>query len=173
MRAAVTALIDHGYEATSIAELASVTGLSKAAFSYHFDSKDALLVEIAAPLLRGLEDVAQNHPASPNWPDGIRALLADYLDVLIEHGDVVTWIDGDKAVLNHPELGEQLRQCNVSIRRALTGGDWSDRARVQSAAILGMLWRPMRNLDAGDVKDAREALLTLAVDAVGTVRRGE
>ncbi len=170
MDAALAAFIDSGYEATSVGRLASLTGLSKAAFTYHFESKDALLDEIASPLLDALAGVVRRHPAEPGWPDGVAALLGDYLDALFAHADVVVWIDGDKAVLNHPQLGARLRRINSRMRRALAGGDRSERARVQAAAVTGMLWRPMRNLGAPRTQRAREALLDLAVDAVGTVR---
>jgi len=169
--AATAAFIEHGYEATSVGRLAALTNLSKAAFTYHFESKDALLEEIAAPLLEDLDELAERHPILPEWPGGVKALLGDYIDVLIAHGDVVTWIDGDKAVLNHPALGSRLRHSNEFMRRAIAGGSRSERARVQAAAVLGMLWRPMRNLDTDNVVRARDALVDLAVDAAGTVRR--
>ncbi|MBT8207703.1 MAG: hypothetical protein KJO18_05460, partial [Acidimicrobiia bacterium] len=110
------------------------------------------------------------HPDAPSWPDGVRALLEDYMGVLMEHEEVVTWIDGDKSVLNHPSLGRQLRESNKAMRSALAGEDRSKRARVEAAAVLGMLWRPMRNLDASEVDSTRDTLIDLAVEAVGTIR---
>lgn len=170
VRAALAAFSEHGYEATSVGRLAASTGLSKAAFTYHFTSKDALLIEIASPLLDALRAVASRHPRAPEWPAGVRELLADYVDALIAHADVVTWIDGDKSVLNHPALGEELRRSNAHMRRALAGGARTKRAGVQAAAVLGMMWRPMRNLDSRNVAAQRDSLLDLAVAAVGTVR---
>ena len=171
IEAALAAFIEHGYEATSVSRLAGLTNLSKAAFTYHFESKDALLDEIAAPLLDSLDELEEQHPTRPEWPGGVRALLGDYIDVLIRHADIVTWIDGDKAVLNHPALGTRLTHSNEFMRRAIAGKSRSERAQVQAAAVLGMLWRPMRNLDTRNVVRSRSALLELAVDAVGTVRR--
>ncbi len=170
VQAALAAFIDNGYEATSVGRLAELTGLSKAAFTYHFSSKEALLVEIATPLLDSLHRIGRSHPRVPEWPDEVRSLLTDYIDALIANADVVTWIDGDKAVLNHPALGARLRRSNVRMRKAIAGRDASERALVQAAAVLGMLWRPMRNLDARNVVRARDAVLDLAVGAVGTVR---
>ncbi len=170
VRAALDAFSEQGYEATSVSRLAARTGLSKAAFSYHFVSKDSLLIEIASPLLAALREVERRHRGMPGWPDGVRALLADYIDVLMDHAGVVTWIDGDKSVLNHPALGEELRRSNAFMRRALAGGRRTERSRVQAAAVLGMLWRPLRNLDLRNVVRARDSLLDLAVEAVGTVR---
>lgn len=168
--AALATFTERGYEATSVGRLARQTGLSKAAFTYHFATKESLLDEIADPLVTALETVVERHPTFPAWPDEVRALLSDYLEALVEHADLVTWIDGDKAVLNHEVLGERLRVCNERARRALIGSRGSQRAHVQAAAVLGMLWRPMRNLDSTGVERAAEALLDLAVDAVETIR---
>lgn len=170
LEAALQTFTERGYEATSVGALARQTGLSKAAFTYHFETKDSLLAEIADPLLSSLEAVIDHHPRAPEWPDGVRTLLADYLAALVEHADLVTWIDGDKAVLNHEILGERLRLSNERARRALIGSRGSERAHVQAAAVLGMLWRPMRNLDSPGVERAAGALLDLAVDAVKTIR---
>lgn len=171
VEAALTAFNERGFEGTSIGQLSEVTGVSKAAFTYHFASKDELLAEAVAPLLDALSELQRRHPAAPSWPEGVRALLEDYMDVLVEHEEVAAWIDGDKSVLNHPTLGRQLRESNKAMRSALAGEDRSKRARVEAAAVLGMLWRPMRNLDASEVESTRDSLLDLAVDAVGTIRR--
>lgn len=170
IEAALAAFMERGYEATSIGRLAKRTGLSKAAFSYHFETKEALLEEIATPLVDELETVQERHPKAPAWPDEVKTLLEDYVDALLAYADVVTWIDGDKSVLNHPELGKRLRSSNLNMRRALCGGVCGGRARVQAAAVIGMLWRPLRNLDTDNVAEARESLVALAVEAVGTVR---
>lgn len=170
--AALTALKQYGYVGTSMDRLATMTGLSKAAFTYHFESKETLLLEVASPLTNELQALEKRHPSVPEWPGEIRELLDDYLTVLTEHGEIVAWIDADKAVLNHPLIGALLLRSNRFMRRALTAGDRTDRARVQASAILGMLWRPLRNLGKDHVRGAREQLLTMAVDAVGAIRRG-
>ncbi|NNF63220.1 MAG: TetR/AcrR family transcriptional regulator [Acidimicrobiia bacterium] len=170
VEAALSAFSERGFEGTSIGQLSDATGVSKAAFTYHFASKEELLAEAVGPFLDRLGEVKRRHPDAPSWPDGVRALLEDYMGVLMEHEEVVTWIDGDKSVLNHPSLGRQLRESNKAMRSALAGEDRSKRARVEAAAVLGMLWRPMRNLDASEVDSTRDTLIDLAVEAVGTIR---
>lgn len=168
--AALIALKQHGSGATSVGRLAKMTGLSKAAFTYHFGSKEALLLELASPLTDELRALEHRHSPSPDNPAEIRALLDDYLTVLSEHSDIAAWIDADKAVLNDPNIGPLLLRSNRFMRRALTAGDRTDSARVQASAILGMLWRPLRNLGEDHVHRARDELLTMAVDAVGSMR---
>lgn len=40
----------------------------------------------------------------------MQALLADYPTTLTEHRQLAAWVDSDKAVLNHPEIGARLHR---------------------------------------------------------------
>jgi hypothetical protein len=51
----------------------------------------------------------------------VQALLEDYLTTLTEHRHVAAWLDSDKAVLNHPEIGARLHHNNNRMRQAITG----------------------------------------------------
>jgi AcrR family transcriptional regulator len=102
LAAALEGFTHRGYDATSIAELAATTGMSKAAVSYHFRTKDDLLHALADPLLDSMDAIVERHPRAPGWPGEVRALLDDYLTTLTEHSRIAAWVDTDKAVLNHP-----------------------------------------------------------------------
>ena len=88
LTAALNGFTQRGYNATSVAELAATTGMSKAAVSYHFRSKNDLLHAAADPLLDNLDALINRHPTTPHWPDGVRALLEDYLTTLTDHNQV-------------------------------------------------------------------------------------
>jgi AcrR family transcriptional regulator len=117
--------------------------MSKAAVSYHFGTKNDLLHALADPLLDSLDALVERHPPAPRWPDGVRALLADYITTLTEHSQVAAWVDSDKAVLNHPEIGARLHRNLDTMCQAMTGSipDGSA-AGVRATAALGSLWRP-------------------------------
>lgn len=170
--AALEAFKDSGYEGTSVTDIVDRLGMSKAAFGYHIEFKEQLLVLLVEPLLDDLEECIDSFPQRPSWPDQGRALLASYLDVLIEHRDVVIWVDGDKAVLEHPILGERLDKLNRRVRIAIRGDDRSAAARFGSAAALGALWRPLRNLTELTAvgEDEKESMLDAAMAVVATVR---
>ena len=63
--AALEAFVERGYEGTSIADLARATGLSKAAFVYHFASKEALYQEVFEHLLSDWFDRLAGAIAAP------------------------------------------------------------------------------------------------------------
>ena len=152
-----------GYEGTSVTGIVERLGMSKAAFGYHVESKEQLMVELVDPLLTDLEAAVSPFPRHPTWPDEGRLLLAAYLDVLIRHRDLLVWVDADRAVLGHPVLGARLAASNRRMREAIRGDSRSTAARLGASAVLGMLWRPLRNLTEIDVAGDKETLLAAAV----------
>lgn len=165
--AAIVAFVDRGYAGTSVADLAEATNLSKAAFVYHFSSKEDLLFELAGPLLDELDAVADRHENAP--AGSVAAILADYLDALCAHRQVVEWLDGDKSVLNHGDLGARLDTNNRRFHELLTRRQPTRVSRAQASAVLGMLWRPVRNGYLASDRASRAAVLEAAIAAATTM----
>jgi AcrR family transcriptional regulator len=143
----VEGFAQRGYDGSAVAELAAATGMSKAAVSYHFPTKNDLLHALADPLLLDdLDALIERQPQVPTWPAGVRALLDDYLTTLSGHRQVAAWLDSDKAVPNHPEIGARLHR-NIDRRRQAVTGSTTDGAvaGVRAMAALGSLWRPDRS----------------------------
>jgi AcrR family transcriptional regulator len=163
LRAALDGFGRRGYDATSVAELAAATGMSKAAVSYHFRSKNDLLHAVADPLLDSLDALINRHPTTPHWPDEVRALLEDYLTTLTDHSQVAAWIDSDKAVLNHPQIGARLHHNTERMCHAITDTTANGAATVRATAALGSLWRPIRTLPPAQLATHRDTLLHTAM----------
>jgi AcrR family transcriptional regulator len=164
LAAALDRFTRRGYDATSVAELAAATGMSKAAVSYHFRTKNDLLHALTDPLLDNLDALIERHPPRPHWPDEVQALLEDYLTALTDHSQVAAWVDSDKAVLNHPEIGARLHQNTERMCQAITGSTANGTAATARAtAALGSLWRPIRTLTPTQLATHRDALLHTAM----------
>ena len=170
LAAGLEAFQESGYEGTSIADVVNTLGMSKAAFGYHFESKEQLLIDLVEPLLDDLESTLDRFPRHPSWPDEGQELLSVYLDVLLEHRDLIIWIDGDKAVLQHQALGKRLTDTNRRVSEAIRGDNRSSAARLGASAVLGALWRPLRDLTEVDVAREKDAMLVVAMAIVITVR---
>lgn len=170
LKAALESFQTSGYEGTSVADVVATIGMSKAAFGYHVEAKEQLLMELVEPLLDDLDAALGRFARHPTWPDEGRRMLSAYVDVLLEHREVVIWIDGDKAVLNHPILGRRLALTNQRLREAIRGDRRSAAARLGSSAAIGALWRPLRNLPSIDASREKEAILGAAMAVVAAVR---
>ena len=164
LAAALDGFTSRGYDATSVAELAAATGMSKAAVSYHFRTKNDLLHALADPLLEELDALIERHPSRPHWPDEVQALLEDYLTALTDHNQVAAWVDSDKAVLNHPQIGARLHRNTERMCHAITASTANGTAAtVRATAALGSLWRPVRTLTPAQLATHRDALLHTAM----------
>jgi AcrR family transcriptional regulator len=127
-----------GYDGTTVAELAAATGMSKAAVSHHCPTKNHLLPALADPLLDDLDALIEHHPQAATRPAQVRALLDDYLTTLTEHRQVAEWLDSDKAVLNHPDIGARPHRNNDRMGQAITRSTTNGTvAAVPTMAALG------------------------------------
>lgn len=169
LEAALSLFVERGYEGTSVADLAQATDLSKAAFVYHFASKEELLFELSEPLLDELDEVVSRHEAEPSTDEPIRAAIDDYLAALCRHSRIAAWIDGDKSILNHGDLGARLTANNRRAHRLFCGPRPGKAARAQASAILGMLWRPIRNGYLGNDTRSQKAVAELAAHAAAAL----
>lgn len=168
--AALEHFVQHGYEGTSVGTLADEVGVSKAAVSYHFPAKDDLATELAEPLLDALDAVVPEENAILSWPEGVQHLIERYLDVLLAHADVATWLEGDRSVRINSPIGRRLTHINHRMRRALVGRPLDPRARVAAAVALGALWRPVRNVPLEDVSRNRDLMIESALAPLRVVR---
>ncbi len=159
---------EQGFDGTSVGELAAEAGVSKAAVSYHFPSKDDLLVELADPMVRELEALVPDGGVS--WPEGVHDLLAAYLQLLLDNREIAVWLDGDRGVVGQTAVGARLRRANRAIRRALVGGQVTPRSRIAGHTALGALWRPVRSPDHDEVVDHTDLVLASAMAPIRMVR---
>jgi AcrR family transcriptional regulator len=163
-----------GFAGTSIADLAGILGVSKAAVYYHYRSKDTLLHRLVDPLLDAIDACIDEHstptPARPVGSPAARGLLGDYLAVLIAHREVVALVATDVAVLNHPTIGPRIRAQDQRLRTLLAAPDASPAATLRAEAALGAIRRPVTTEPTVDLTDASQQILIDA--AVGILQAG-
>ena len=125
-----------GFAGTSIADLASTLGISKAAIYYHYRSKDALLHHLIDPLLDAIDTCIHHHPTP-------RHLLDAYLAVLLTHREAVPLITTDPAVLHHPTIGPRLQAQHQQLHCLLAAPNTTLAASLRAEAALGAIRRPL------------------------------
>ena len=143
-------------------------GVRKKTILYHFTSKEELLFELAGPLLGDIESVLSHHEHSSTAADP-SAFISDYLDALWKHRTATEWIDGDKSVLNHGNLGSRLDATNARFHDLVIGTRATGVDKALASAVLGMLWRPVRNGHLGDDAAARSSVVDLVTTAVAAI----
>src|SRR3954452_14539032 len=89
----------HGYEKTSLREIAGHLGMTKAALYYHYQSKQALLLSIIAPLIAEWKTVADKAATLAHTRPNVEEVLGGVLDVLLRHRAIAGMFSRDAPAL--------------------------------------------------------------------------
>jgi AcrR family transcriptional regulator len=146
----------HGYQKTSLREIAEKLGITKAALYYHYPSKQALLLAIIEPLLAEWKNVADKAATLTHTKDNVESVLGELLDVLLRHRPIAGMFARDApAVLEAVgTLYEEIFELSQRFQAWLAGPDATavDRIRAMAATeTLGTAlgWAP----SMGDISD--------------------
>jgi AcrR family transcriptional regulator len=122
----------HGYEKTSLREIADRLGITKAALYYHYASKQELLKSITQPLIDEFEVlVAEASDAE--------TLLRSYIDLLHRHQAVFQLVANDHASLAAAELVERSVRLRREVVRRLAGPDPRPADYIRASAAFGAI----------------------------------
>jgi AcrR family transcriptional regulator len=156
---------ERGYTASTFRELAERLQITGAAINYHFRHKDDILAAVVASYLSDLDDLLQRSPVA-NSPTRRRQLLAEFVDLVIAHRDVVRFLARDVGAANRQNLAERLEDQHRALRSRLVGPSAGDRAHVRAAAAIGAVLRPVTHLDDVDPETTRRELSEVAYRAL-------
>jgi AcrR family transcriptional regulator len=171
LRCALELFTEHGYEGASIQMIAAGMGLSKAAVSYHFRTKEDLLTAVVEPAFSDLDAFFEKAGTGPLKPARRRDVIAEYVTLLIKHRGLLAFLakEGDR---DHPEPGLSQWQRVAERVEQLFGGDRQNLTeRIYfAAAVRGLAMAPVRFTDVND-DDLREHLLQAAEHILTRPRR--
>jgi AcrR family transcriptional regulator len=83
---ALALFTEHGYDATSMRELAEQLGITKAALYYHFTSKEAIILSLFEEHLNALDELLAWAAAQPHSPQLSSELLGGWLALAVGRG---------------------------------------------------------------------------------------
>jgi AcrR family transcriptional regulator len=132
---------EHGYEATSLREIAEALGVTKAALYYHFKSKEDIvrsLVEDYFGRIDALVSWGETEPAGP----GRRAeILRRYVAIVQEGEAAFRMLHQNQAAIKSlsgsKNTGQLFRERIGPLIRLLTGPDPGLEDRLRAAMALG------------------------------------
>jgi AcrR family transcriptional regulator len=155
--AALELFSEHGFDGTTLQQIADRLGVTKAALYYHFRSKDDLLQALVTPASAGLDQMLESHEALPDTPARRRRFMEDYLDYLLLHRRLVAYMVRDLAILAHPAIasGSADRRERVAAMLAGDGLDFHDEIRVALAFHgIGGVIAQYPGVESGELRDA-------------------
>jgi AcrR family transcriptional regulator len=138
---ALQLFLAEGYDSTSLRDIAVRLEISKAAVYYHFPAKEQIVTELTRAFLDELADLvsAARSARVLDQAQFRMEVLAAYLDLLVDHQQIVDLLSRDPAAQNHPDVGKRARNLVRSLTAELSGEDASAEDKVRIACAIGVI----------------------------------
>jgi AcrR family transcriptional regulator len=161
LNSVVEAVVEHGYNATTIAQLIEAAAVSRRTFYEHFDDKEACFLAAYEMIVAHVRDSLREAEERPAWPERVRAELAVLLSIFAADPTVARFLLLESLAAGG-EVAERHRaalRCIVGLMRpeAPAGADALAEAREQ-ALVGGISTLIVRRLKAGDARSLEDLL---------------
>jgi AcrR family transcriptional regulator len=136
---AVELFTEHGYEGTSLREIAERLDVTKAALYYHFKSKEDIIASLVEDYSHQMDALIAWGRQQPKTAATRREILGRYVDIVVEGDQVFRMLHQNQAVLNTlgsiKSRGDMFKERVEYLIDLLTGpgADPSDRIRAGMA----------------------------------------
>ncbi|MFD3522644.1 TetR/AcrR family transcriptional regulator [Streptomyces sp. NPDC058653] len=139
LESALQLFATRGYEGTSLHDIATAVGCSKASLLYHFTSKDAILTELLTPAGEGL--AALDARLAPlDGSEAAEAAVTGYVDLAMRFRREVKILFADiPGMTTHPALGH-VPAIVDGLLDALAGRSTEARDVVAAYMVLGAVF---------------------------------
>lgn len=144
LEAALELFVEYGFSGTSLQMIGDRIEVSKAAVNYHFRSKDELLSAVVRPSFTALGQMLDSVEELKRESSRRKRGLAAYIDYLIEHRRVVSWLSRDVSAVTHPQILPDAVVLAQRLNVLLTSANDGPIAQVWSAAMVQALNGPMQ-----------------------------
>jgi AcrR family transcriptional regulator len=131
---------EHGYERTSLREIAERLGVTKAALYYHFKSKEDIVRSFTEDYFARLDAlIARGTDQAPSKQTAME-LLDGYITIVMESGEVFRFLERNQATIHGTEDGKhrftQFRPRLKALIEIITGPQAPTRAQIRAAAAI-------------------------------------
>jgi AcrR family transcriptional regulator len=138
---AVELFTEHGYDGTSLREIAERLEVTKAALYYHFKSKEDIVASLMEDYAKKMDALIAWGREQPRGPEMRREVLSQYVDIMVEAGQVFRMLHQNQAAVgtlsSAKTRGELFKERLRSMVELLSEPDTSLTARVRAAMAIG------------------------------------
>jgi AcrR family transcriptional regulator len=161
---ALTLFAEHGYEKTSLREIAEHLDVTKAALYYHFKTKEDILISVADDLVKPIDELIAWAQAQPRTLATKHEFLRRYSEALWGASRLFRFMQENQATMRELSIGEAFKDRIGALGALLNEPDFSmtDQVRCMTALFsmhAGMF--AMQNIE-GDPDAKRLAILEVA-----------
>jgi AcrR family transcriptional regulator len=160
---ALELFLEHGYDRTSLREIAERLGFSKAALYYHFKAKDDILVALTDALLDELGEIVER--VSREEPPGLasaRRTITEMVDLLMRQRRAGQLIISQAAAIQRLKESRN-HEMQYKLLALITPPDAPLVARVRASAAVSVVQSMLLHLNEDDLETVRSTVLSLAL----------
>ncbi|WP_329253443.1 TetR/AcrR family transcriptional regulator [Actinoallomurus sp. NBC_01490] len=160
---------EHGYEKTSLRQIAERLHVTKAALYYHFNSKEDIVVSLFDGLIADIDATIAWFRERPRTPETRRELVQRYARLAHDSPPGMRRLLQDVRSMRELAVGEQLQERMRTMVRLLTDRDAPALAQLKCVMALASINAAMFALQETDTtpEERHAAGLTLALELVG------
>jgi len=137
---AVELFTEHGYEGTSLREIAERLGVTKAALYYHFRSKEDIIESLVQDFHEQMDELIAWARLQPRTAQSRREILVRYMGIVAERDQVFRMLHQNQAVLNARATAlNTLKRAPQQLAEVLSGPSGQLRDRVRAMMTLGAI----------------------------------
>jgi AcrR family transcriptional regulator len=137
---AVELFTEHGYDGTSLREIAECLGVTKAALYYHFKSKEDIIQSLVEDYQEQMNELIGWAGSQPRNAHSRREILVRYMHIVAERDQVFRMLHQNQAVLS--TMASALRTLKTTpllLADTLAAPDEPLRERVRMMMTLGAI----------------------------------
>jgi AcrR family transcriptional regulator len=161
---------EHGYEATSLREIAEELGVTKAALYYHFKTKEDIVTSLADQRVAEVEDMLHWLREQPRTSETRRGLLIRYSEQMrwSRHQEIMRFLERNQTALRgHPAM-VRMREAMIELTSEMSEPHEELAVRVRRSMAVFTLHAGMwlsQHYEATE-EECREAVLQAALDMI-------
>ncbi|MCX4455894.1 TetR/AcrR family transcriptional regulator [Streptomyces sp. NBC_01340] len=165
---------EHGYEKTSLREIAEHLDVTKAALYYHFKTKEDILISLFQDLSRPMDELIEWARQQPRTLETKQEILRRYSNALADAAPLFRFMQENQAAVRELRTGEDFKDRMIRMVALLKepDADLTDQVRCVSALFsmhAGMFL--LKDVE-GDPEEKRKAVLEVAIDLVTQAHGG-
>ncbi|MGC5030328.1 TetR/AcrR family transcriptional regulator [Micromonospora sp. DT229] len=159
-----------GYRGTSLQDIASEVGCSKATVLYHFANKEAILTELMAPAIEMLRSLDEQIVAQPDPARAQQVAAEGFVDLAVRFRAEIALLRGEFPELLQQPVFAPIQQISERLAEALAGRSGRAAARICALVLLAGIAETCGEFADIPDDDLRAALLALLRRALEPAR---
>jgi AcrR family transcriptional regulator len=170
LEVALEMFIEHGYDKTSLREIAEHLGVTKAALYYHFPTKEDIVTSLLEDRARQLAHLTEWGRQQPRTLETRQELVRRYASMLDDgrHAKIMQFMERNQTAVKNLSSGETMRDRMFRLVELLSSPDEPHEVQLRRSMSVFALhagWFILKERP-GDPAERRAAALKVALDLV-------